>query len=541
MGVLEDISGQVVALGVFAELDVPATELPESAVRLSDGSVRDALGIVAGLEKQVAMLRTVLVGVVAARSGRDRGHGGLVQGTGHRNAVEFVRDVTGVTRGEAIRAVKVGEALLDGHCDKDGHAVAPVVGVDSATGAADGTDAGADGTDSAAATTALPWHEPLRVALLSGQITTAQSHAIKAGLGEPPIRDLHSTMANADGPSTLHGQEPSTDQPTPETVIEAWRGAARELAAEAPLCTVEDLASRARVLRDLLDPAGAEQRYAARFQKRSLRWSTTSDGLPAAHIVFDDEGGTWFRNLMDTALSPRRGGPRFVAAGEKKQAEDLVNDSRSNDQLAYDLFFDVLRAGALADVKDVYGTKEAGVRLVTLTDTVTGDRVHRDAFGRLLTTAQSDDSTLTIPGSVLERALCVTGMVEVTVDTHGTPLDLGREARLYSPKQKLVMAIRDGGCLWPGCDRPPAYCEAHHSEHWADGGATDCASGVLLCRYHHLHLHNTGWRIEPVAGGGFLLHAPPGMNLHPIPLRSKSSLRWLWDPPPDRPPWRTAA
>ncbi|MFT4136050.1 DUF222 domain-containing protein, partial [Microbacterium sp.] len=336
------------------------------------------------------------------------------------------------------------------------------------------------------------------------------------------------------------------------------RGAARELATEAPLCTVEELGSRARVLRDMLDPAGAEERYAARFQKRSFRWSTTADGLPAAHIVFDDEGGHWFRNLMDTGLSPRRGGPRFVAADEKKQAEDLAGDPRSNDQLAYDLFFDVLRAGALADTKDVYGTKEAGVRLVTLTDTVTGDTVHRDAFGRLLAseaahrdalgrlvaTAQSDDGTLTIPGSVLERALCVTGSVEVTVDTHGTPLDLGREARLFSPKQKLVMAIRDGGCLWPGCDRPPAYCEAHHAEHWAEGGATDCASGVLLCRFHHLHLHNTGWRIEPMprgVGGGFLLHAPPGMNLDPIPLRSKSSLRWLWDPPPDRPAWRTAA
>ncbi|MFT4136599.1 HNH endonuclease signature motif containing protein, partial [Microbacterium sp.] len=226
-----------------------------------------------------------------------------------------------------------------------------------------------------------------------------------------------------------------------------------------------------------------------------------------------------------------------------------------------------------AEPEDVYGTKEAGIRLVTLTDTVTGDTVHRNAFdrllttdtthqdalgrlvatdtahrdtlGRLVTTAQSEDGSLTIPGSVLERALCATGTIEVTLDTCGTPLDLGREARLYSARQKLVMAVRDGGCLWPGCDRPPAYCEAHHAEHWADGGNTDCATGVLLCRYHHLHLHNTGWRIQPVprgAGGGFVLHAPPGMHLDPIPLRSKSSLRWLWDPPPPhRPPWRTAA
>ncbi|MFT4136867.1 MAG: hypothetical protein QM641_10200, partial [Microbacterium sp.] len=162
MGVLEDISGRVAALGVFAELNVDAAELPASAVRLSDASVRDALGIVAGLEKRVTMLQSVLVGVAAARSGRDRGHGGLVQGTGHRNTVEFVRDVTGVSRGEAIRAVKVGEALLDGHGDGHGHAADPGAATDAGAGGADGTDAGAGaaaGVDAAA----LPWHEPLRV------------------------------------------------------------------------------------------------------------------------------------------------------------------------------------------------------------------------------------------------------------------------------------------------------------------------------------------------------------------------------------------
>ncbi len=536
MGFLGDMSDAVTALGVFVELDVPAGELPGSVVRLSDASVRDALGVVAGLVKQATTLQAVLVGVAAARSGRDRGHGGLVQGTGHRNAVEFVRDVTGVSRGEAIRAVKVGEALLDGVGDAGGRAVGPDVGSTP--------DAGSD------AVAVAPWHEPLRVALLAGALTTGQLHAIKTGLGEPPVNGRGAGAGGcaadtggrvgADADADTEGHVPDADARDTD-VVAAWRAAARELAAEAPLCTVEDLASRARVLRDLLDPTGAEDRYAARFGKRSYRWSTTSDGLPAAHIVFDDEGGAWFRSLMGTALSPRRGGPRFVAEGEKKQAEELVVDPRSNDQLAYDLFLDLLRAGALANVKDVFGAKEAGVRLVTLTDTVTGEHAHRDAFGRLVATAHTDDGTVTVPGSVLERALCVTGTIEVTLDTSGTPLDLGREQRLDSARQKLVMAVRDGGCLWPGCDRPPAYCEAHHGAHWAEGGATDCNSGVLLCRYHHLHLHNTGWRIEPITGGGFVLHPPPGMNIEPLPLRSKAPLRWLWDPPPRRPGWRDAA
>ena len=561
MGFLDDMSTAVAGFGVFAELNVPAGELPGSAVRLSDASVRDALGMVAGLQKQVATLQAVLVGVAATRSGRDRGHGGLVQGTGHRNTVEFVRDVTGVTRGEAIRAVKVGEALLDGIGGPagDGTGGHGPDGPGTGSGSPDETGTDAGSTSDAAAVT--PWHEPLRVALLAGALTTGQLHAIKTGLGEPPVGRVLGVGTNetvtgtgsdtgADlgddgdigdaGGTGAGGRGSGADRHDAETVVAAWRAAARELAAEAPLCTVEDLASRARVLRDMLDPAGAEDRYAVRFAKRAYRWSTTSDGLPAAHVVFDEEAGAWFRSLMDTALSPRRGGPRFVTADEKKQADALVNDPRTNDQLAYDLLLDVLRAGALANAKDVYGTKEAGVRLVTLTDTVTGETAHRDVLGRLVAAAHTEDGTVTIPGSVLERALCATGSIEAHLDTCGTPLDLGREARLYSARQKLVMAIRDGGCLWPGCDRPPAYCEAHHCEHWAHGGNTDCASGVLLCRYHHLYLHNTGWRIEPVTGG-FVLHAPPGMNLTPIPLRSKASLRWLWDPPPERSPWRNAA
>ena len=179
--------------------------------------------------------------------------------------------------------------------------------------------------------------------------------------------------------------------------------------------------------------------------------------------------------------------------------------------------------------------------VLNITDTVTGDRAHRDVFGRMVAVAHTDDGAVTVPGSVLERALCTTGATEVTVDTHGNPLNVGRESRLFTTKQRLALAIRDGGCLWPGCDRPPAYCEAHHCDPWSHGGHTDCTTGVLLCRFHHLNLHNTGRRITRTPHGGFALHPPPGSSGDPVSLQSKSPLRWLWDPPPDRTPWRTAA
>lgn len=503
MSFIEDICDSVQRIAVFAELDVDAATLPSSAIRLSDSSVRDLLSETTALIAQAQTLQAILAGVASSRSGRDRGHGGFTQETGHRNAVEFIRALTGATRGEATRAVKVGEALIDG--------------VDTAGSPAHESGKPGDAeTDAAPAPT--PWHQPVGDALLAGAITTAQHHAIRSGLGAPP----------------------KIDDRDADDVAEAWRAAAHQLVGEASMCTVEDLTARARAVRDMLDPAGAEERFAQAFARRSYGWWKTDDGLHQARITFDPEMGPWVHASMDSALSPRRGGPRFVADDEKQAAEALAADPRTNEQLAYDLFIDIFRAGALAEAGDVFGAKEAGVRLVTIKDAVTGDATHRDLLDRLVTTAQSDDGALVIPGSVLERALCATGTVEVTVDTCGNPLDVGREARLFNPKQRLALAVRDGGCIWPGCDRPPAYCEAHHCDPWADGGRTDCDVGVLLCRFHHLNLHNGGWRITRDRGG-FVLSPPVSTGGAPIPLRSKSPLRWLWDPPPERATWRTAA
>ena len=39
--------------------------------------------------------------------------------------------------------------------------------------------------------------------------------------------------------------------------------------------------------------------------------------------------------------------------------------------------------------------------------------------------------------------------------------------------------------------------EAHHTRQWQrDHGRTDVGDGVLLCRFHHMQLHNNGWEIQ---------------------------------------------
>src|SRR3712207_9566763 len=84
-------------------------------------------------------------------------------------------------------------------------------------------------------------------------------------------------------------------------------------------------------------------------------------------------------------------------------------------------------------------------------------------------------------------AVCTGGTVPVILNDDGKCVNVGRKQRLFTPRQRTGLAVRDGGCLWPGCDRPPSWCEAHHINQWQrDQGRTDIADGVLLCKHHHL-------------------------------------------------------
>ncbi|WP_260838050.1 HNH endonuclease signature motif containing protein [Microbacterium sp. SLBN-146] len=446
-------------------------------------------------------LGVIAAGVAARRSHRDRGYQGLASKRGHRTPAAMIQSITGSTAAAARRAVQVGESLLP--------STAPVEEADSAA------IVQADAGDAGVPPEAAPWHEPLRRALLSGGITLDQHDAIRGGLGEPPV----------DAASDAN---------------DVWSIAAAQLVGEAQGLPVEELRARARAVRDALDPAGAEMRFAERYEARSFRLWSDRNGQHHGHFVFDDDAAAWVRSIIDSALRPRRGGPRFVDSEEKAAAASLETDGRSNDQLAYDLMFDVIRAGAVASAEDVFGTRQPGVRLVVVHDPAGP----RDAFGRMRATGYTEDRGDAVPGSVVDRAVCESGVVRAEFDRTGNPLDLGREQRLFGRAQRLMLALRDGGCRWPGCTRPPSYCEAHHCDHWqADEGRTDVDRGILLCRHHHMLLHNNGWKITREGTGPFILNGPPGAGIAATPLIDRPAWAWIWSPPPppDRPEWRTAA
>jgi hypothetical protein len=88
------------------------------------------------------------------------------------------------------------------------------------------------------------------------------------------------------------------------------------------------------------------------------------------------------------------------------------------------------------------------------------------------------------------------------------PLEVGRTSRVVTPVQRAALAVRGGGCGFPGCDRPLAWCEAHHLRHWLHGGPTDLANLALLCRAHHRAVHEGGWRLAR-SPDGRLAATPP--------------------------------
>lgn len=494
MTFITELQALVARLGDVRGVNVEMDDLVANVEDLSDDELVTVLAGVAGVRTCVERLGVIAAGVAAHRSSRELGHGGLAAKRGHRTPAAMIQSITGGTAAAAKKAVTIGESLVAGSVRPD---IEP--------------------GDVEPGTVRAAWDEPLRRALLTGAATLDQVDAIHGGLGDPPVIDGEASGA----------------------VCEVWSIAAGQLIAEAGGLPAEELRARARTVRDMLDPVGAEERFAARYAKRSYRGWTDAAGQRHGHFVFDDEMGAWVDAVIDAALRPRRGGPRFVDSEEKTAADRLEHDPRTNEQLAYDLLTDVFRAGALASAADVFGARQPGVRMMVTAEAVG----RRDAFGRMLGTGCLEDGGAPLAGSIIDRNICGNGTVQLTFDRHGNPLDLGREQRLFSRAQRVMLAARDGGCRWPGCTRPPSYCEAHHCDHWqAEQGNTDIDRGILLCRHHHMLLHNNGWHITRKGRNRFVLHPPPGEGTAPIELREKSPWAWLWDPPPPprRPGWRVS-
>lgn len=111
-------------------------------------------------------------------------------------------------------------------------------------------------------------------------------------------------------------------------------------------------------------------------------------------------------------------------------------------------------------------------------------------------------------------SLCDPVFHTIVMNVQGVVTDLGRRQRLASTAQRRAMAHRDGGCVFPGCDAPPEWTDAHHVHPWNKGGLTDLAHLASLCRHHHGVTHRNGWTMTPTPDGWFTWTTPKGQVLH---------------------------
>jgi hypothetical protein len=113
------------------------------------------------------------------------------------------------------------------------------------------------------------------------------------------------------------------------------------------------------------------------------------------------------------------------------------------------------------------------------------------------------------------RLACDAGRVVVRKDGEGRILDVGRRTRTIPPGLRRALEIRDRGCRFPGCGC--RFTDAHHIEHWADGGRTALANTVLLCRRHHRLVHEGGCRICLDKEGRVVFFDPHGRPIAAAP------------------------
>lgn len=120
----------------------------------------------------------------------------------------------------------------------------------------------------------------------------------------------------------------------------------------------------------------------------------------------------------------------------------------------------------------------------------------------------------TRPGAPLSpdtarRIACDAAVIPAVLGGTSQPLDIGHTTRVVPTGLRRALALRDGGCVFPGCTRPPSWCDAHHLQHWAENGPTTLTNLALLCGHHHRLTHRPGWDLRVNAAGHPEWRPPP--------------------------------
>src|ERR1700674_2170540 len=250
-----------------------------------------------------------------------------------------------------------------------------------------------------------------------------------------------------------------------------------------------------------VDRLAADQDEQLRHAARYLRAYTDEDGMVVVTGRLSPEAGAALLRALDAGVEQlygpcghRRGQPS--GAGNEPTGEVSLEQRRAD------------ALGLVAESALAAGL-DPGSR---------GDRyqvvVHVDA--EALAGGGAGGSSWLADGTPVSaetsrRLACDSARVVMRHATDGRVLDVGRRTRAISPGLRRALDHRDAGCRFPGCGR--RLCDAHHVEHWADGGETNLANTVLLCRRHHRAVHEEGFSMELGPRGEARFHRPDGRPL----------------------------
>jgi len=135
----------------------------------------------------------------------------------------------------------------------------------------------------------------------------------------------------------------------------------------------------------------------------------------------------------------------------------------------------------------------------------------------------------TIAAETARRLCCDASVVHWLQDPDGEALNIGRKSRTVPPAMRRALQRRDGGCCFPGCSCT-RFVDAHHIQHWADGGETSMDNLVLLCRRHHRLVHEVGFGLRKAVSGRFEFTRPDGVVIPRGPdTRSRGNVLALFE------------
>ena len=226
------------------------------------------------------------------------------------------------------------------------------------------------------------------------------------------------------------------------------------------------------------DPKRYAEEQSEQVQQRRLKLSKWMDGTVLLSGQLDPEGGA----VLLTAIEPlaRKSGAHDDRDLEQRNADALVE----------------LAAG---------GGSQAQINVTSSLETL-----------RALPGASAADLELSLPISAktVERLACDATITRIVLGSDSMVIDVGRAKRTISGPARKALHVRDGGCTWPGCERPASWTSGHHLVHWVHGGTNEPPNLTLLCRRHHWMVHEGEWQI--VRGDdGRMLTIPPTVTFSP--------------------------